>query len=231
MLKDGQKKISDDVLELKNIIYSQQKDFQNEFYSLNKKSDKLEKEIQYLKSNNRFLIEELKLLRLKLYTRISERFEGDLKQVQRSLFEDWPQEVEGIEPEEEIVVIKEHKRKKSGRKPLPEDLPRVEIIHDISEEDKKCECGCIKTKIGEETSEILQIKPAEVWVEKHIRPKYACKCCEGVESEGKTVSIAPVPLSMIPKSFSSPSLLSHILIGKFCDALPFYRQEQQFKKP
>jgi len=218
MLKEGQIKLPDDVSELKAIIHSQQK-----------KAVEFEREIQYLKNNNEFFVEELNLLRLKLYTRISERFEEDLEDVRRLLFADWSLEVKEVEPEE-ATLVKEHQRKKTGRKPLPEDLPRIEVIHDISDEEKKCECGSEKSRIGEETSERLKIKPAKLWVEKTIRPKYACRSCEGVESEGNTVSIAPVPPSMIPKSFASPSLLSHILIGKFCDALPFYRQEQQFKR-
>ncbi len=63
---------------------------------------------------------------------------------------------------------------------------------------------------------------------RHIRPKYACKGCEGVEDNGKTVKIAPPPAQIIPKGIATAGLLAHILIGKFCDALPFYRQEKQF---
>ncbi len=197
---------------------------------LEERVNNLNKENSFLKNQNEFLHEELKLLRLKLYARLSERFPNEIGEIQRSLFEDWPQEVEEIEPEEESVVIKEHERKKNGRKPLPEDLPRIEIIHDISDEEKQCGCGAIKSCIGEETSEKLQIDPAKLWVELHIRPKYACKCCEGLDDDGKTVSIAPVPPQIIPKSFASPSLVAHLMIGKFCDALPFYRQEQQFER-
>ena len=212
MLKESSEELPNNLLELKKIIKS------------------LSSKNSFLNNRNEFLYEEIKLLRLKLYARLSERFPDAIEEIQRSLFEDWPQSIEEIEPEDESVVIKEHERKKSGRKLLPEDLPRVEVLHDISEEEKECGCGATKSRIGEETSEKLQIEPAKLWVEKHIRPKYACKSCEGIDDEGKTVSIAPVPPQIIPRSFASPSLIAHIIVGKFCDALPFYRQEQQFKR-
>ena len=198
-------------------------ELQKALINLNKKFEGVEQE-------NEFLREQLRLIRLKMYARISERYQDETDVIQNLLFK----EIKSMEAEQEEVpedlTIKEHKRKRSGRKPIPEDLPRVEVVHDISEEDKKCECGSEKSCIGEETSEKLQIEPAKLWVEKHIRPKYACRECEGLEDEGETVSIAPVPPSMIPKSITTPSLLSHIFISKFCDALPFYRQEQQFKR-
>ena len=81
--------------------------------------------------------------------------------------------------ENEELTIAGYKRKKPGCKALPAYLERVEVIHDISEEEKKCGCGLKKNCIGEETSENLQIQPAKMWVERHVRPKYACSC-EGV---------------------------------------------------
>jgi len=65
---------------------------------------------------------------------------------------------------------------------------------------------------------------------RHIRPKYACKNCEGVEDDGPTVRIAPVPPRIIPRSIATPGLLAHILTGKFVDHTPFYRQEKQFHR-
>ena len=87
------------------------------------------------------------------------------------------------------------------------------------------------SKIGEETSEKLEIIPQSIYVTKTVRPKYACRCCEGTEDESEpTVKIAPVPLSIIPRSIASASLLSCIMIQKYQDHLPFYRQEVQFQR-
>lgn len=133
--------------------------------------------------------------------------------------------VEPIQKDEEIV-IPEHTRKKCGRKPLPEDLPRVEVVHDLPEAEKRCACGAELSRIGEEVCEKLDYIPAKVQVIRHIRPKYACKNCEGVEDDGPTVKIAPPPTQLIPKSNATEGLLSHIAVSKFADALPLYRQQK-----
>jgi len=109
--------------------------------------------------------------------------------------------------------------KKPGRKSLPAHLPRVRIEHDVSETEKQCPCGCVRTLIGEEISEQLDIIPAKIQVLVHVRKKYACKRCE----EG--VEIAPLPPQPIPKSNASPGLLAHIAVSKYQDALPLYRQQ------
>ena len=79
---------------------------------------------------------------------------------------------------EETVTVPEHKRRKSGRKPLPDHLPRIEVEHDLADEEKVCDCGCQLTRIGEEVSEQLDIIPAKIQVIRNIRVKYACKGCE-----------------------------------------------------
>jgi len=179
------------------------------------------------------LEEEIQLLKHKLFGRRTEKLtEEDLKQ--GLLFDEAEMSAreEDIEEiKEDKIVVKSYKRRKPGRKPLPKGLPREEIIHDIPEEEKVCLCGADMVKIGEETSEKLKYVPAKVTVEKHIRPKYACKSCEGTSCEDKpAVKIAPVPLQIIPKSITTPSLLASILIGKFEYAIPFYRQEKWFMR-
>lgn len=114
--------------------------------------------------------------------------------------------------------------KTPGRKALPQELPRVDIIHDLTDEQKRCCEGHALTQIGVEISEQLDIIPAKVQVLRHIRKKYACPCC------GNGVKIAPLPPQPIPKSNASPALLAFIVIGKFLDALPLYRQSRQFAR-
>lgn len=126
------------------------------------------------------------------------------------------------------VVVPAHIRRKSGRKPLPANLPRVEIVHDIPDDQKVCPCGCSLSRIGEDTSEKLDIIPAKIQVIVHVRPKYACKECEGISDDKKSVKVAPPPPQIIPKGLATAGLLAHILVAKFCDGLPFYRQEGQF---
>ena len=130
----------------------------------------------------------------------------------------------------EAVTVPEHKRKKRGRKPIPEDLPRKEIIHDLDEHEKICACGTTLSPIGEEVSEKLDCTPAKIIVERHIRRKYACRGCEGVESDQGAVRIASMPAQLIPQGIVTPGLLAYIITAKFVDGLPFYRQEKQFKR-
>ena len=178
-------------------------------------------------AENELLREQMRQLFDKLFGRKSEVFRGLNPQL--PLF-DMPEPAQDNEPEPEEVTVAPHSRKKKGRKPLPEALPRVEVVHDIPEEEKVCSCGSHLSKIGEEICEKLDLIPAIIRVIRHIRPKYSCKSCEGVEDEGATVKIAPVPPQIIPKSIASGGLLAHILTAKFEDALPFYRQEKQFTR-
>ena len=180
---------------------------------------------------NNILREQVRLLRAQLYGRKTEKRRAFEESPQALLFD----EAEACstaeeESKEEIVEVKSHSRKKRGRKPLPADLPRVDVIHDLREEEKACACGCIKSRIGEEVSEQLDIVPARIRVIRHIRYKYVCRNCEGVDAEEPAVKIAPLPEQLIPKSIASAGLLAHVLTAKFVDALPFYRQEGQFAR-
>ena len=130
---------------------------------------------------------------------------------------------------EEFQSVRSFNRKKGGRKPLSANLTREERVIDIPESEKTCVCGAALTRIGEETSEKLHILPPRIYVEKTVRPKYACRQCEGTEDEeNKTVRIAPVEPVIIPKSIASPSVLATIFTQKFEMHLPYYRQEKQF---
>jgi len=173
------------------------------------------------------LHEQIELLRAQMYGRKSEKGGREGGAQPLSLF-DMPEPE--VEPEPEVVDVPSHSRKKPGRKPLPEALPRVEVVHDVPEKEKVCGCGAQLTRIGEDVSEKLDIIPAVVRVIRHIRPKYACKSCEGLETEGTVVKIAPPPKQLIDKGIATAGLLAHILTAKFCDALPFYRQEGQFER-
>ena len=194
----------------------------------------LQKLIQQLSEENRiknleieYLKEHIKLLAAQLYRKKSEKFDYASFPGQLNFLEDLPEESVLEEPNKTIEVPA-HTRKKSGRKPLPENLEREEVVHDIPEEDKECACGTSMEVIGQEISEQLDYTPPELKVTRHIRPKYACKNCEGIETEGSTIKIAPPPQQIIPKSIASAGLLAQIVTAKFVDSMPFYRQEKQF---
>lgn len=183
---------------------------------------------------NALLKEQIRLLQAMLYGRKSEKLQPATDEHQLRLDFGGEPVVEPVqsatEEKETKVPVKGHSRRKGGRKPLPAEFSRVENVIDISDAEKLCECGCMKTRIGEETSEQLEHVPASWTVIVNVRPKYACRNCEGTESEGPTVAIAPVPEQIIPKSIATAGLLALIIVSKFVDALPFYRQSSMFAR-
>ncbi|MDH4201258.1 MAG: IS66 family transposase [Spirochaetia bacterium] len=172
------------------------------------------------------LEEENKLLRRLRFAHKSEKWTNKDK-IQASLFDEVEATIDKESRLKEIIVVKSHSRKKKGRKALSPDLPRKEIIHDISEAEKICDCGETLKKIGEDTYEELDFQPAKYWVNKHTYFKYACKHCEGLSDESKpAVKSAQRQPRIIEKSIATPGLLAYTLVSKFEDHLPFYRQER-----
>lgn len=129
-----------------------------------------------------------------------------------------------LSQEEEIQVASYARKKTHGRKPLPPELPRVPRVYDLSENDKICSCGCVLTYIKDEKTEQLEIIPAKIYVIEHIRKKYACRHCE------ETIKTANMPLAPIPRSIAGSGLLSHVLVFKFQDHLPLFRQEKILRR-
>ena len=174
----------------------------------------------------KLLEEENRWLKAQLFGRSSEKTSPeDISPDQRWLFNEAETLADAAQSASQTILISAHERRKRGRKRLSPELPRIEVVHDLTDREKVCaKDGTALVRIGEEVSEQLEYQPAQVRVLKHIRPKYACPCCR----EG--VKIAPVPLSLFPKSLATPALLAHIVTAKFADGLPLYRQETQFAR-
>jgi transposase len=169
-----------------------------------------------------YLEEQFRLAQQKRFGASSEGHSG-----QGELFNEAEALVEQLEAEQEAIS---YTRNKPTRKPLPKDLPREVVVHDIADEDKVCDCchGELH-KIGEDTAEKLEFIPAQVKVIEHVRPKYACRACEK-DGITNTIKQAPVSNSIIPKGYATPSLLSQIITSKYHYGLPLYRQETLFKQ-
>jgi len=156
------------------------------------------------------------------------------KYIQRSFFDEAEVLAEGLPAspvfldlpkDEDTTTVPAHERKKPKRKPFPDHLRRVEVIHDIQDSEKICPTdGHALHEIGREVFEEVEFIPAKISITRHITPKYGCRACEEV------VIKATLPERIIPKSFASPSLLAHIAVAKYQDALPLYRQEQIFDR-
>lgn len=175
------------------------------------------------------LREQNRLLKAKIFGRKSEKIEVT-NEVQDSLFHDMQPDSENDPIADKEIQVEKHTRKKGGRKKLPDHLEQEIIVHRLEGKDRRCECGCEMSEIGFDESRQLDIIPAKAIVVCHRRMKYACKSCEGIETEGGTVRIAPVPNQIIPKSIATPGLLAYLLTHKYVDALPYYRQEKRFRR-
>ena len=103
------------------------------------------------------------------------------------------------------------------REPLPEHLPRVDTH--VEPENTTCECGQAMQRVGEDVSERLDIIPAQFFVQRQIRGKWACKCCQILVQE-------PAAVQVFEGGLPTPGLQAHTVISRFVDHLPYYRQEQ-----
>jgi transposase len=108
-------------------------------------------------------------------------------------------------------------RSKPKRRALPEHLKRVDHHHEP--EDTTCGCGQAMVRIGEDVSERLDIIPAQFFAHRHIRGKWACKCCQTLVQE-------PVEPHVIDKGMPTAGLVAHTAVSRFIDHIPYYRQEQ-----
>jgi transposase len=129
-------------------------------------------------------------------------------------------EAEAIDP---TAPIRE--RSKPKRKPLPDHLPRQEVVHQPAD-DSACtcpDCGGGMSKLGEDVTEVLDYVPGRFQVIRHVRPKYACSACDAITQ-------APAPAMPTPRGRATPGTLSHLLVSKYCDHLPLYRQSEIYAR-
>ncbi|MBZ0104665.1 MAG: IS66 family transposase [Sulfuricella denitrificans] len=179
----------------------------------------------------RHLEEKLQLALARLYGRKTEKHFSPAVEQAELLFDEIEVRAESPDSVVDKTTVEAHTRRKGGgRKPLPDSLPRVEIVHDLSETAKVCACGTALKRIGEEVSERLELIPAKAQVLREIRPKYACPGCEGTDDPKPAVRVADLPPRLLPKSIATPGLLAHIVTSKFVDGLPLYRQSKMLTR-
>lgn len=143
------------------------------------------------------------------------------EQIMAAVWQEPPVEAEAEEGEEDAP----RKPRRRGRKAFPAELPRVRVEHDIPEAEKTCaECGAQKKRIGEEVSEQLEYVPARFEVNQHVRFKYACPECQS------QVQTAAKPMQPVEKGVPGPGLVAQVVVAKYCDHLPLYRQEAIFAR-
>jgi transposase len=184
-------------------------------------------------TSNTHEIEHLKLViekyRRMIFGRKSEKLTGELEQLEFRLEElETAQAAEeaaqaATEAAQPISTQADSKRRsRPARKPLPEDLPREVVTH-LPAHNCCPDCGGALRQFGEDVSEQLDRIPASFKVIRHVRPKFACAGCESVVE-------APAPARPIDRGLPGPGLLAHVLVSKYGDHLPLYRQSQIYAR-
>ncbi len=181
----------------------------------------MDKQITHHNSVNEKLAHEIALLKRFKFAKRSEQLSPD----QASLLDDViDTDIAAIEAELEALQLtpveaKMHQQPK--RAALPPQFPRTLIYHEP--DNSHCQCGCALKRIGEDANEKLDYTPGVFTVERHIRGKWACEQCE-------TLIQAPVPAQVIDKGIPTAGLLAHVMVAKFADHLPLYRQKKIFSR-
>jgi transposase len=167
-------------------------------------------------------IEQLKLqiarLRRMQFGRSSEQLNDQISQLEFKL-----EELESQEATLPMAPPATAARNKSVRRPLPAHLPRERVVHEPSSSCACPQCGGALRVLGEDAAEMLEYVPEHWKVIRHVRPKYSCARCEQIVQ-------APAPSRPIERGLAGPGLLAHVLVAKYCDHLPLYRQSQIYAR-
>jgi transposase len=172
-------------------------------------------------------IEHLKLLIAKLrrmqFGRKSEKLDREIEQLELRLDElEATQAEKAASSQTPAAAIPTVGAAKPARRPLPEHLPRE--VKKYLPKQKACpDCGGELKHLGEDVSEILEYVSAHFKVIQQVRPKLACACCERIVQ-------AEAPSRPIERGIAGPGLLAHVLVSKYCDHLPLYRQSEIYAR-
>jgi transposase len=170
-------------------------------------------------------IEHLKLLIAKLrrlqFGRSSEKLDAKIGQLELLVEELEANRAGQAARDTDSPVTQAFQKERPARRPLPEHLPRETVEHVPA---CTCpECGATMRKIGEDVAEMLEYVPASFKVIRHVRPKLACVSCRRIVQEA-------APTRPIARGIAGPGLLAHILVAKYADHLPLYRQSQIYAR-
>ena len=125
------------------------------------------------------------------------------------------------------------RRDEHGRAPLPEHLPRREVVYDLTEAEQRCPCcGQPRVCIGEQTAEQLDLEPAQFFVLRTVKKTYACRHCDpaAVPAEQRLHTAGPAQVGPIAKGLCGPGLLAHTVTAKFADHTPLHRLAGQLAR-
>ena len=176
------------------------------------------------------LREKIRHLEMRLFGAKSEKRSAYLGDQQAELFV--LEEDEEAEPEQDREprrVVGVRRRSSTGRKPLPDHLPRIEKQVDLEPEEKRC-CGQEMACIGTDVGEVLESLPAVYYVIRYLIPKYTCPICNGDQGCHGSIATADLPARILPGSSAGNSVVAEVVVNKMADGLPGYRQAKRFER-
>ncbi|THF81688.1 IS66 family transposase [Cohnella fermenti] len=191
--------------------------------------ESLQQQVTELSAKLKWYEEQFRLAQHKRFGASSEQTNPD--QMELNLFNE--AELLATPPSEEMPqeTITYTRRSTAGKREEDfSNLPVETIVYELAEEKRICECcGGSLHEMSTETRNELTIVPAQFKVVKHVRQVYACRHCERHELQTPIVT-ASMPKPVHPGSMVSSSLLSHVMVQKYVESLPLYRQEKQFER-
>ena len=184
--------------------------------------ERLQGELKFQKARNEALNFEVARLKRWRFGSSSESLETNTQTVMfEHIVVDTALEDQAAEEDKKAPAAPPRAKGKAVRQALPASLPRIDHHHEL--EQTHCACGQALKRVGEEVSEQLDCVPAQFFVLRHIRGKYACACCQ-------TIAAAPMPAQIIDKGIPAPGLLAQVAVAKHDDHLPLYRQEEIYAR-
>jgi transposase len=193
----------------------------------------LRAELQELKAQNQWLLEQLRVIRQKKFGASSEKASEEVVEQLSLLFDEAEVYVaEESKEETPAVAVRSHTRRKGGdvRSIVPENIEVVETEHALPEEERVCpQCGETMQEIGKEVRETLELIPAKAVLHRDIYYTYACRDCQKNDITTPFVKTPKDP-SVIPGGYASPESVAHIAVQKFVMGSPLYRQEQEWNR-
>ena len=222
--------LPDDPAALKALLEQQQRTIENQLRALGHSQSKLdtaEQRVERFRQKAARKQGQIELLEERLRRLIAHRFgrRSEKHPDQFQLFNEAELLVqanacaEDEAHDEQINVPAHTRRRKKASHALPAELPRVDVVYDLNPSETHCSCGKALDRIGEQVLEQLAVIPQQYYVIRHIRPTFACTCKAYIRT-------ASMPAQPLPASQASAQLLSHVMVSKYLDGLPLYRQEK-----
>ena len=227
------KTLPDDIDALKALlIQSQLRAVQAIEHARTQAQQEIERNRREFEQRLEAILEQLRLARRRFFGASSERHigqdrlfdEAELLAAQPAADDDDDAEGQAEEPADSVAggvsAAKTTIKRRGKRVPLPAELPRVDVVHEIAESERLCACGTPMVEIGQDITEQLDIVPMKIQVLRHIRKRYACP------DASQAPVTAPLPPQPLPRSNASAQLLAMLLTVKYVDGLPLARFEK-----